>query len=57
MLNETSQTQKKKSCVIPLLGGPWSQNHRNRQWEGGGQGLGAGWGVSVSWGLSFGLGR
>ena len=36
--------KRKKSCVIPLLGGPWRQNHRNREWEGGGQGLGAGWG-------------
>ena len=48
MLNETSQQQKAKYCMIPLTWGTQSsQIHRDRGWNGGFQGLGVGEGESV----------
>ena len=45
ILNEISQSQEGKYCIIPLRGDDYSsQNHRDRKKNGGRQGLeGGGW--------------
>ena len=59
MLNEMSWTQKDKYCGIPLLWGTWNrQIHRDREQNGGCQGLGGGaMGSQCLMGIEFLLGK